>query len=70
MKNSKLTAEVGQEYKYVAVSPEGYVYGFGDDMETARKMAENNWKEKWGGDAEPMPEFDVKEDDEDDEYDI
>lgn len=54
--------------KYVAISPEGYLYGTGKNPEEALENAQNSWSEKWGGDADPMPEFTVKEDDT--EYDL
>lgn len=53
---------------WVAVSPEGYLYGEGETEEEAQEIAEENWINKWGGDSDPIPDFNVKLDN--GEYDI
>jgi hypothetical protein len=47
----------------VAISPEGYLYGRGCTKKEAEERAIKNWIIKWGGDADPVPEFTVKIDD-------
>lgn len=49
--------------EYVAISPEGYLYGRGDTEKIAEEIAIKNWNEKWNGNADPVPEFTVKLDD-------
>jgi len=48
---------------YGAVSHEGFLYGRGESEIEAEENGIEAWENKWGGDADPVPEFDIKEDD-------
>ncbi len=63
MNTEELTEDQNETELYVAISPEGFCYGRGKNEEEAVDQAVENWKSKWGGDAEPIPEFTVKVDD-------
>lgn len=48
---------------FVAISPEGYLYGVGETELDAEEKAIETWLYKWGSDAYPMPDFIIKVDD-------
>lgn len=53
--------EVSRRSTYVAISPEGYLYGRGVTEDDALQDAVDNWAEKWP--SESTPEFLIKPDD-------